>query len=94
MQVSTVTAIVPGSCFAIAVLHLVLMHPCDCAVRRWPDLQLSKYVDDLTIVGFGRAEQLLEQADDLADWLLEELEDNLEMQVSKDVLKADGTTTA
>ena len=54
--VSTVTAIVPGSVFAIATLHMVLLYPCDQVVHRWP-VRLCKYVDDLTISCKARAKR-------------------------------------
>ena len=45
----TVTAIVPGSAFAIHILHCILLYPCDHCVDNWPQLRLAKYVDDLSL---------------------------------------------
>eukprot|EP00973_Karenia_brevis_P058299 8115835-Karenia_brevis.AAC.1 len=47
--VQVISAIVPGSAFAIAMLHCVLLYPCDYIVHRWPTLRLAKYVDDLSV---------------------------------------------
>ena len=42
------TTIDSGSVFAIAALHMVLLHPCDQVVSRWP-LQIYKSMDDVTM---------------------------------------------
>ena len=34
--VEVVTAIVPGSRFAMAALHIIMLEPCDLLLARWP----------------------------------------------------------
>jgi len=53
-QVQTSWAMVAGSCFSIALLHAMLLTPCDVLVRNMGNVQgvacgVTKYVDDLTI---------------------------------------------
>ena len=57
-RVQTSCAMVAGSCFSIALLHAMLLTPCDTLVRNMGGLQtarvsLTKYVDDLTITVQG-----------------------------------------
>ena len=47
--VTTNAAIIAGSVFSCAILHMLFMWPCDCLMSKWPQLRLTKYVDDLTI---------------------------------------------
>ena len=47
--VTTYAAIIAGSVFSCAILHMLFIWPCDCLMSKWPRLRLTKYVDDLTI---------------------------------------------
>ena len=47
--VTTCAAIIAGSVFSCAILHMLFIWPCDCLLSKWPRLRLTKYVDDLTI---------------------------------------------
>ena len=51
--VRTVNAIIPGSAFSCAILHIVLLWPCDKLLQLYPSIRLAKYVDDLTITVKG-----------------------------------------
>ena len=53
-RVQTSWAMVAGSCFSIALLHAMMLTPCDPLVRNMGNIQgvqlgVTKYVDDLTI---------------------------------------------
>ena len=57
-RVQTSWAMVAGSCFSIALLHAMMLTPCDTLVRNMGNLQgvqvgVMKYVDDLTITVEG-----------------------------------------
>ena len=71
----TVTAVVPGSAFAIFVLHAVLVTPCDDLLRTHQrcglqaNLRIDKHVDDLAVTVHGvsaDAQVLVFRAYDLA----------------------------
>ena len=47
--VTTHAAIIAGSVFSCAILHILFIWPCDCLMSEWHRLRLTKYVDDLTI---------------------------------------------
>ncbi len=51
--VSSVGAIVAGSRFSCALLHLALIGPCDTLLAKWPSLDLTKFVDDLALALFA-----------------------------------------
>ena len=53
-EVDTISAIVPGSVFAVAALHCMFFYPCDHIVSNWgPALSLAKFVDDVTVPAKG-----------------------------------------
>ena len=54
--------------FAVAILHCVLLHPCDVMVRNWPLLQVVKYVDVLSLKISGVAKQVVSTAKEVATW--------------------------
>ena len=90
---STVTAIVPGSAFATAALHMVLLHPCDQLVAKWP-VTLCKYVDDLAIAYKGRSREVAEELPEAVKWFFNRLEGDLQLEVSKDVGAKKGKSVA
>ena len=63
---STITTIVPGSVFALWMLHAVLMNPCDklCHMTRILGVSwgLAKFVDDISLTLKGKAEKIAEAA--------------------------------
>ena len=71
-EVSTVTAIVPGSAFAIAALHMVMLHPCDQLIARWP-VSLCKYVDDLAIACKGLSKEVADELPEAVQWFSADL---------------------
>ena len=80
----TYAAIIAGSVFSCAILHMLFIWPCDCLMSRWPRLRLTKYVDDLTLSCSGRnravADTIAEASSPLIGWL----ESGLDFHVSKD----------
>lgn len=46
---STITAIVAGSVFSCAILHMILIWPCDRLLHLWLRLSLAKYVDNVSV---------------------------------------------
>ena len=60
--VTVISAIVPGSRFALAALHLVLLEPCDITRSRWPEVGLDKYADDLSLAARGAARDVAQAA--------------------------------
>ena len=57
-QIQTSWAMVAGSCFSIALLHAMLLTPCDTLIRNMGGIQgatvgVTKYVDDLTVTVQG-----------------------------------------
>ena len=62
-RVQTSWAMVAGSCFSIALLHAMLLTPCDTLVRNMGNVQgvtggVTKYVDDLTITVQGTVQSV------------------------------------
>ena len=47
--VTSYAAIIAGSVFSCAILHMLFIWPCECLMSKWPRLRLTEYVDDLTI---------------------------------------------
>ena len=81
-EVRALTAIVPGSCFAIAALHMVLLHPCDVVLAEWPGLRLAKYVDDVALSAQGANVDVAYRALGAFDRLRALLEGGLQLEVS------------
>ena len=71
--VTTYAAIIAGSVFSCAILHMLFIWPCDCLMSKWPRLRLTKYVDDLTISYRGKnhivANVITEALCSLVGWL-------------------------
>ncbi|CAK0816831.1 unnamed protein product, partial [Prorocentrum cordatum] len=80
--VAVVSAIVPGSRFALAVLHLVLLEPCDLLRGRWHEVSLAKYVDDMGLACYGVAREVETATRESASWLIAYLWDELQIEVS------------
>ena len=82
--VTTYAAIIAGSVFSCAILHMLFTWPCDCLMSKWPRLRLTKYVDDLTISYRGMnhtvATVITEAVSSMVGWL----EKGLDFHVSKD----------
>ena len=60
-EVRTSCVMVAGSCFSIALLHMMFITPCDTLIRNAAGMQgvtfgLTKYVDDLTLSLRGSTE--------------------------------------
>ncbi len=85
-QVTTCAAIVPGSVFAIAVLHAMLMHPIDSLLSAWrpPGVRLlvAKYVDDVGLRALGPAALAAEALFSAFDTLVHIFESQLDLEVS------------
>ena len=81
--VTTCEAIIAGSVFSCAILHMLFIWPCDCLMSKWPRLRLTKYVDDLTISYRGMnhavATVITEAVSSMGGWL----ESGLDFHVSK-----------
>ena len=81
---TTYEAIIAGSVFSCAILHVWFIWPCDCLMNKWPRLRLTKYVDDLTISYRGMnhtvATVITEALSSMVGWL----ENWLDFHVSKD----------
>ena len=71
--VRTYAAIIAGSVFSCAILHMLFIWPCDCLMSKWPRLRLTKYVDDFTISYRGRnhtvATVITEAISSMVGWL-------------------------
>ena len=80
---STVTAIVAGSTFSCAILHIVLIWPSDKLLQLWPQVSLSKYVDDLGLRVTGRLEDVAVDVVQVFDDLLALVEEPLDLEVSR-----------
>ena len=76
-------AIVPGSRFAIALLHCVLLEPCD-ALAGMGGLRITKYVDNLALAKEGMARDVAEVLFDSAAWLIDWLQRELQLETSTD----------
>ncbi len=89
---STRTAVVPGSAFAIFVLHAVLVTPCDDLLRAHQrhglhaNLRIAKYVDDIAISVQGKCSDVQEIAISAFDWM----ECRLRLDLGLEVSLADG----
>jgi ribonuclease HI len=95
-ELQTITSIVPGSVFAIGVLHCMLLHPCDVMVKRWPSpaLRLTKYVDDISLATKGIGTQAAETAIAAFDWMRDFFRDELNLDISLNSSKKAGKTVA
>ena len=82
-RIRTVNAIVPGSAFSCAILHIVLLWPCDNLLRLLPTIRLAKYVDDLSITVKGPRDKAADTVVAATKRLLDMLESDLDMEVSK-----------
>ena len=86
----TINAIVPGSVFSCAVLHIVLIWPCDRLLILFPSIQLGKYVDDLAVSVKGSCHRAADTAVEATRCLIDMLEDDLAMEVSRTTWGAQG----
>ena len=93
-SVCTVTAIVPGSAFALMMLHAVLLHPCDVVVRRWPGVEVAKFVDDLALTAFGKGRKVVDDVVECVEWLCGYFNCELQLEVSLDSDDKKGKTVA
>jgi hypothetical protein len=84
-EVCTSTAVVPGSAFAIFILHAILVTPCDDLLRVHQRLNASlavaKFVDDIAISVSGTSKDALDLALCAFDWLVARF-DSIGMEVS------------
>ena len=82
--VATFGAIIAGTVFSCAILHMLFIWPCDCLMSKWPRLRLTKYVDDLTIshrlMFLTVVTVITEAVSSMVGWL----ENGLDLHVSKD----------
>ena len=84
------TAVVPGSAFAIFILHAVMVTPCDDMLRVHQrnglhcSVSLAKFVDDLAIPVAGVSKHVQDVALHAFDWIAERLSGELELEVSVD----------
>ncbi|CAK0875010.1 unnamed protein product [Prorocentrum cordatum] len=79
--VSVISAIVPGSRFAMAAAHLLMIEPCDITLARWP-VDLSKCADDLALAQCGGAAEDAEGIAEAVTWFVGCLRDELDLEVS------------
>ena len=82
-RIHTFNAIVPGSAFSCAILHIVLLWPCDNLLKLFPYIRLAKYVGDLSITVKGPRDQAADMAVAATRHLMHALEHDLDMEVSK-----------
>ena len=80
----TYAAIIAGSVFSCAILHMLFIWPCDCLMSKWPRLRLTKYVDDITISYSGRNYAVADTITEATSLLIGWLESGLDFHVSKD----------
>lgn len=82
----TLSAIVPGSVFALAVLHSMLIQPVDELLTAWRPstvtIAAAKYVDDIAITVRGVSEDLIGVAFAVFDNFVHFLEQDLDFEVS------------
>jgi len=81
--VRTLNAIVPGSVFSCAILHIVLLWPCGRLLELFPTIRLTKYVDDLGVTAKGPRNQAADTAVVATRALVDMLEDDLNLEVSR-----------
>ena len=89
-QMSTINAIVAGSAFSCAILHIVLLWPCDNLLRLFPTIRLAKYVDDISITVKGPRDLMADTAVLATRYLISALEGDLNMEVSKENAGTEG----
>ena len=80
----------PGSAFSCAILHIVLLWPCDNLLKLFPYIRLAKYVDDLSITVKGPRDQAADMAVAATRRLMHALEHDLDMEVSKSTASKKG----
>ena len=78
----TITAIVAGSVFSCAILHMVLIWPCDKLLRLWPQVSLAKFVDDVSVRGTGPRKDVEKSLPEVVDAFIESM-DQLDLEVSR-----------
>ena len=82
-RVTTHAAIIAGSVFSCAILHMLFIWPCDCLMSKWPRQRLTKFVDDLTIsyrsMNHTVATVITEAVSSMVGWL----QKGLDFDVSK-----------
>ncbi len=88
--VRTLSAIIAGSRFAIACLHVVLLWPCDNLLRLFPSVGLAKYVDDISITGKGPRGWIADLTVEATEYWVSSLELSLGMQVSRESMDVAG----
>ena len=67
--VRTVNAMLAGSVFAIAMLHAVMVYPCDALIKKFTRIKLAKYVDDISLAIQGKQKQIEHEILEAWDWL-------------------------
>ena len=82
--VTTYAAIIAGSVFSCAILHMLFIWPCDCLMSKWPRLRLTKYMDDLTISYRGMNHTVATVNTEALSSVVGWLEKLLDFHVSKD----------
>ena len=92
--VNTLSAIVAGGAFSGDVLLLALLEPLDEILRRHNALQLFVIADDIKIGGQGRPGEVGRMVADAAEGLVEALEEEWGMRVSRDSGGVQGKTVA
>jgi hypothetical protein len=84
LPLQTCTAIVAGSTFSCAILHIVLIWPCDKLLTLFPSVGLAKYVDDVSLYMEGPCREVADVLPNATKALVDMLERGLEMPVSRD----------
>eukprot|EP00973_Karenia_brevis_P038944 5376204-Karenia_brevis.AAC.1 len=80
---TTYSAIVAGSVFSCAVLHIVLLWPCDKLLQLFPTISLAKYVDDISLSTIGASSEVAKTLPAATAAFIELLEEDLDMPVSR-----------
>ena len=90
----TIIAIVAGSSYAVALLHAILVRPCDTLLGRWHMFGLAKYIDDLSISIQGVSCEITVPLLDAVEWLFRHLRENIGLAISLNDGHAQGKTVA
>ena len=82
VELRTITAIVAGSRFSCAILHMVLVWPCDRLLALWPSVSLAKFVDDLSLRVQGCASHVADVVPRVLDNVID-MTKSLDLEVSR-----------
>ena len=70
----TCSAILAGSMFSCALLHMVFIWPMDRALQLWPHIRLKKFVDDVSVQVIGSCEEVSETMPAAVHFIVQSLE--------------------